>query len=240
MPPKGGGRNWKRGYKKNYNRTNKKSYYGKYGLATKPKLMPYQLKQKKRNQVDTKTFWFKNNDSVYLNDQPFQYFEIRTSYLYAANPNGWQECCNMFDQFKILGIEVSLYPASVGIEPLGETTNIATPLYLNRGNHCVWTDQRFDGNVISPTSIQQIIGTGSARLINARRPYKISIWRPSGKYVWGSCKDFAAPINPLPDPWTGTINHFIEGGSIQPTGTEKIIYYRQVTIKVVFRGRQDD
>lgn len=227
--------------KKNISKWKKKrASWRKIGLSTKPKLMNSLTAAKRYHGVSTKVFYFKNSDTIGLNDQPYQYYEVRTNYLYAANPNGWAQCCQMYDQFKILGVVYELYPASVGIEPLGETTNIQTPLYLNRGNHCLWIDQRFDGSAPVPTAINDVICSGSARLINARRPYKLSMWRPAGKPNWGSCKDFASPTNPLPDPWTGVINHLIEGGSIQPIGVNKIIYYRMVTFKVVFRGRQDD
>ena len=227
--------------KKGYSSGKKKAAWGrKVGLGTKPQLMNSLQAAKRYHGVSTKVFYFKNNSEVFLNDQPYQYFEVRTNYLYSANPNGWAQCCEMFDQFKILGIVYELYPASVGIEPLGETTNIQTPLYLNRGNHCLWIDQRFDGVSPVPTSINNIICTGSARLINARRPYRLSMWRPQGKPNWGSCKAFADPTSPVPDPWTGVINHLIEGGSVQPQGVSKTIYYRMITFKVMFRGRQDD
>lgn len=235
------------GYRRNnYRRWNNRKRYGynsfsrynqKYGLAVKPKMMPRSYKWARENQVDTRTFWFKHNGIINLNDQPYQYYEFRTNFLYAINPQGWSQMIQLYDQFKILGFRYKLFPASVGIEATGGSTNIATPIWLNRGNHLLWKDQRFDPNVQLPTAISDVINTASARLINARQPYTMSIWRPKGKYIWGSTKDFTGN---QPDPWTGSINHFIEGGNIQPVGDVKTIYYYTLQFKVVFRGRQDD
>ena len=208
------------------------------GLAVVPRLMSRSYRFKRMNQVDTRTAWFKYNGTIDLNDQPFQYYEFRTASLYASNPNGWQEFLRLYDQFKILGFTYKLFPANVGTEPFSNQGSAVpgAPFYLNRGNHCIWSDQRLDGTVQSPTTIAEVINTASARLINARRPYTRSIWRPKGKPLWGSTRNLIQQ----PDTWTGVINHLIEGGTQQAQGVLKPIYYYTVTFKVCFRGRQDD
>lgn len=209
----------------------------KYGLATIPRMMSRSYKFKRMNQVDTRVAWFKINGEISLNDQPNQYYEFRTAFLYAANPNGWAEFTRLYDQFKILGFTYKLFPANVGTEATAGSNTLGTPIYTNRGNHVIWTDQRFDPNVQQPVQINEIINTASARLFNPRRPYTRSIWRPKGKYAWGSTRDFTTTA---PDPWSGSINHLINDGTVQPANTDKIIYFYSLTYKVVFRGRQDD
>jgi len=210
----------------------------RYGLATRPRMMSRSYAWKRYNQVDTRTAWFKINGEININDQPYQYYEFRTAALYAANPNGWAEFTRLYDQFKILGFQYKLFPSNVGTEPTSSAAaGPAATIHFNRGNHCIWLDQRLDPGVIAPTQISDVINTASARLINPRRPYKTSMWRPKGKYIWGSTRNFTTT---QPDPWTGNINHIIEGATQQPPGQVKPCYYYTLQYKVVFRGRQDD
>lgn len=204
------------------------------GLATRPRMMGRSRFLRRWNQVDSRVFWFKTNAVIELNNNNHQYYEFRTSALDVLNPQGWTQLKSMYDQYKILGYKYRLFPSNVGTE---STANAgAGALALDRGNHAVWIDQRFDPNVQQPTQISQVINSASCRLINPRRPYVVSIWRPRGKPNWGSTRDIAT----APDPWRAAINHLIEGGSVQPPATTKVIYYYTIQWKVVFRGRQDD
>lgn len=204
------------------------------GLATRPRMMGRGRFHRRWNQVDTRVFWFKTNGTIDLNNNANQYYEFRTSALPTLAPQGWPQLLSMYDQYKILGYKYRLFPANVGTEATGNAG--AQTLALDRGNHAVWIDQRFDPNVQQPSQISEVINTASCRLINARRPYSVSIWRPRGKPTWGSTRDLAV----APDPWRASINHLIEGGSLQPPGQQKVIYYYTIQWKVVFRGRQDD
>lgn len=206
------------------------------GLATNPQMMSKNLRLRRYNQTDTKTFWFKLNGTVAINNQPYQYFEWRNQTLYNGNPNGWIELTRLYDQYKILGFTYKLFPSNVGTEPTAAGGPGLGTIHFNRGNHCLWLDQRFDPNVTQPTSISQVICTASARLINPRRPYELSIWRPKGKYIWGSTRDI---IN-AGDNWTGSIQHFIEGATPSTAPSGKAVYYYTLQYKVIFRGRQDD
>lgn len=212
------------------------------GLATIPRMMPRALAHKRYNQVSTKVFWFKANGTVNVDNNAFKFIEYRTtSLLPTLNPQGWTEATSMFDQYKVLGMTYKLFPANVGTESTGvdQTGPFTSPQPVNRGNHCLWLDQRFDGNVQSPTSISNVINTASARLINPRRPYKLSIWRPTGKPKWGSTRAIATN----PDDWTGVINHIVEGSTVLPPANPQPtipIYYYTLQWKVIFRGRQDD
>lgn len=211
---------------------------GRYGLATRPRMMPRALRFKRMNQVDTRVCYFKVNGVITANDQLNQYYEFRTSFLYAANPNGWAQYTLLYDQFKILGMTYRLYPSNVGTEPTAAgAQGPASTIHFNRGNHCIWNDQRWDPTVVQPTTIGQVINTASAKLINPRRPYTRSIWRPRGRYQWGATRAFTTTN---PDPWTGSINHLINGATVQPQGQLKELYFYVLTFKVIFRGRQDD
>lgn len=240
-------------FKKTYrsNRFKKRYKPKKWGLSTVPRMMTYNRFKQRWNQVDSRVFWMKTNGTINLNDQDYQYYSFPVQRLTAQvginppvslPPNGWLQLCEMYDQYKVLGVTYSLFPANVGIEPTGGSGTTNQSIYLNRGNHCVWIDQRADTSVQAPTSISNIISTSSARIINARRPYKVSIYRPKGRNIWGSCKDYdSIPPEQRLDPWNGLINHFIEGGSKPnqtPTGTLPIFYYT-LQYKVVFRGRVD-
>lgn len=207
------------------------------GLATRPRMMPRTLALKRSQQVDTRVFWFKQNATITNSPNAFQYYEFRTTKLAAEPPPSFTALRTMYDQYKILGFKIRYFPANVGIEPHATRPGQTGDLTLMRGNHCLWVDQRYDPNVQLPTSIGEVINTASARLINPRRPYAISIWRPKGKYVWGSCKD----INSNPDPWNGTINHIVEDATISvPPAGPLTIYFYTIQWKVIFRGRCSD
>jgi len=234
----------------NYAKRYRKRNYGTRripGLAARPRMMPRALARKRYNQVSTKTFWFKANGTINVDNNAFKFIEYRTTALLPQlNPQGWAEATAMFDQYKVMGMTYRLFPANVGTESTGRdptlggtTPSNLIPLPINRGNHCLWLDQRFDGSVQQPTSIGDVINTASARLINPRRPYRISIWRPTGKPKWGSTRS----LTTNPDDWTGVINHIVEGATPLPPATPQPqipIYYYTLQWKVVFRGRQDD
>lgn len=207
------------------------------GLATRPRMMSRAQGAKRFHQVDTRVAWFKTNGTIAINSQATQYYEFRNQNLYNSNPNGWLEYTRLYDQYKILGFKYRLFPANVGTEPTsnGGPGPLQT-IHFNRGNHCIWVDQRFDPNVQQPTLIGEIINTASARLINPRRPYSVSIWRPKGKYVWGSTRDIISSG----DNWTGSIQHLINGATPQTGPTLKDVYFYTIQWKVIFRGRQDD
>lgn len=204
-------------------------------IATVPRMMSRSYRWKRMNQVDTRTAWFKVNGTIGINANTSQYYEFRTSFLASTNPNGWAQYTTLYDQYKILGFTYRLFPSNVGTEA---TSQVGQPsIHFNRGDHCLWIDQRFDPNVVQPTQIGEVINTASARLINPRRPYKMSIWRPRGKPQWGSTRD----ILQNGDPWTGSINHLINGATPQlPPLLPKACYFYTLQFKVIFRGRQDD
>lgn len=215
-------------------------------LATRPRLMSRTMAAKRYHQVSTRVFWFKSNEVFSLNNATYQFDPLEVQRIVTVQPKGWLQAVQLYDQYKVLGMVLKMFPANVGTEPTAADglavgpANI--PIGINRGNHVMYIDQRQDSPAIAqPTSISQIINRGSARMINARRPWTTSIWRPKGKPIWGSTKN----ILTTPDSWTGSINHFCEGGSRIPNTPSGLpqtwtVFYYTLTWKVIFRGRQSN
>lgn len=214
-------------------------------LATRPRLMSRTEATKRYHQVSTRVFWFKTNRTFRLNSASYQFDPLDVQRIDSVNPKGWTEAKALYDQYKVLGMTLKLFPANVGTEPtIGDSFSvpIGQPQWaINRGNHVMYIDQRKEPLGTNPTSISDIINRGSARMINPRRPWTTSIWRPKGKPLWGSTKD----ITQVPDSWNGMICHFCEGGTPIPnssTGQPQtwVVFYYTLTWKVIFRGRQSN
>lgn len=208
------------------------------GLATRPRMMGKGNASKRYHGVDTRVFWFKQNgviESLPAQQTP-QFRQFQTGLLATSPPVSFNHCRGLFDQYKILGMKLRLFPANVGKESMDLTSQLSVNNFV-RGNHCLWIDQRWDPNSISPTTIAEVISTASARLINPRRPYSVSLWRPKGKPNWGSCKD----IVQSPDLWNGVINYLLTDCTVTvPNGPPQVFYYYTLQWKVIFRGRCED
>lgn len=203
-------------------------------LATRPRMMPRSLAFKRFNQVSTRVFWFKQNGTIAAPPTGNSYTEFRWSLINTqAQFLLFRE---IFDQYKLLGFKVTLHPANVGTEPTANPTP-ATALPFNRGNHLIWSDQRFDPNAQNPVFIANVINTASARMINPRRTQRRAIWRPHGKPAWGSMKDIAN----TGDNWRATINLLINNSTlVVPPLQPPVLYFYTIQWKVVFRGRCQD
>lgn len=198
------------------------------GLATAPRMMSKTLRLKRMNQVSTKTFYFKVNSQVITSpgsDSHFGTYRTRIN-LSLLVPAGWPALTQLYDQFKVLGMTLKLFPAAVGTEPA-----ILNP--WNRGDQVLWTDQRWDSNQQIPQYVSDIINNASARMINPRSPVTRSIWRPKGVPGWGSTSDLLGE----PDPWDGAIFHIINNA---PAQIGRPLWYSTLQWKVTFRGRQQD
>jgi len=205
----------------------------RYGLATVPRMMSRTLAQKRHYQVSTKTFWFKNNTEIAVGANGFKFTSFTTG-LVNINPQ-FGLTANLFDQYKVLGLKIKLFPANVGIEP--DAALFANNAFL-RGNHIMWSDQRFDPGIQSPTQISDVINTASANMFNPRRPYSRAIYRPKGKVSWGSTRD----ISNNPDPWRAAIFHIAADTTPVPAppATPPLLFFVTLQFKVVFRGRSQD
>lgn len=220
-------------YKRNYRR--RKTRRGG-ALATRPRMMTRTKAFKRLNQVSTHVMYFKTNGVINTPIIPAvtRYLEFRGVQALGNIPQ-FQGQSQYYDQYKLLGFKVRWFPANVGIESHDAT--LGTDFTLKRGNQVIWSDQRFDPAQPQPTAISDIINTASARLINPRRPYSRALWRPKGKYIWGSMKDYATTGA---DPWTGVIQQFIQDSTNSTVANPATLFFYTIMYKVVFRGRIQD
>lgn len=189
------------------------------------------------NQVTSKVFYYKQNGTV-LSDLAGNYYgNWRTRGLTGNLPGtiipvGLLELFSLYDQYKLLAFTVRWFPANVGQE---SDSQLLSNNGLRRGDVIVYSDQRFDPTAVVPVNIGQVINQGSARMINARRPYKRTLFRASGNPDWGSCKDYANN----PDQWDASIEMIINNA--QPSTVLPFnqihLYYYTVQWKVLVRGR---
>ncbi len=209
------------------------------GLATRPRMMSRTLQTKRYHGVDTRVFYFKQFgviDSLLANATP-QFRQFLTNGLMDTNnPPSTANVRGLYDMYKILGMKMRFFVANRGLASMNQTA-IVTRNQFVRGNHCLWVDQRHDPLQLTPTTIEEVISTASARLINPNRDYTISLWRPKGQFKWGSLRDIL--VNP--DPWVGTINYLITDCTVTVPGqASQIFYYYTIEYKVLVRGRTDD
>lgn len=209
------------------------------GLATRPRMMPRSLAIKRKYGVDTKVFWFKENGRINTVSTSYQYNHWRTTDIAVQGaPASFFALCKLFDQYKLLGMKVRVYPVNpqIDVNPSGG----APQQPLKRGNVAIWQDQRFDPGVVYPVEISEIIGNNNTKIVNPRRQFSASLWRPKGKSIWGSTKNLAQPPTGSGDPWVAEINMLINDCTIMPAQYALQMYFYTVQYKVIFRGRVDD
>lgn len=200
------------------------------GLATRPRMMGRRTFQTRKYGVDTKTFWFKQNGIITTNVTADQYVPWMTSDLAAlGGPAPFGTVKRLYDQYKILGMKVKIFPANPGVDDF---------LPLRRGNVVMWADTRFDPTVPVPTVIGEVIGNNNCRMVQPNRRMTMSLYRPRGKPTWGSCKTSAT----AGDLWIGEINMLINDATITPAppATPTQMWFWSCQWKVIFRGRVDD
>lgn len=214
------------------------------GLATKARMVPRGLAVKRRNQVSTKTFYFKqvgtiNNAAAGSVIQ--KAWQVQEDIL-SNPPGGFVNLRTLYDQYKVLAMCIKIFPANVGIEPTGGIVSQGgagvTNLPFNRGNTVVWSDQRPSPTQQFPIAIQDIMSDASAKLIGSRRYYTRTIYRSTGNPEWGSTQNLPAEA----DPWNGSIyllNNFANtyNPSSIPPGRPQPMWFYTVQYKITFRGR---
>lgn len=201
------------------------------GLATRPRVMPRSLARKRWYQVATKTFWFKDNGTIQNSTTGAYYRAFLTQNLVTDTPPGFEDLCKLYDEFKVIGMFVKLFPANVGIE---SDTAIFANTGLQRGDAIVYSDQRADVVPLQPNSIADKINQASARMINPRRPYSRKIFRSTGNPDWGGCES----ITQQPDQWVGGIYIFGQNTTtFTPPQASRTLWYWTRTYKIVVRGR---
>lgn len=203
------------------------------GLATRPRMFNRTQRFKRMNQVSTQVMWFKENTEIAVGASGTNYTQYVTN-LVEINPQ-FIVASQLWDQYKVLGMKIRLFPANVGTEP--DAAIFANNAFL-RGNHIVWSDQRYDPTIQSPSQISDVINTASAKMMNPRRQYSRAIYRPRGKVSWGSTRDIANN----PDPWKAMIGHFCQDTTplAAPPAVNPILFFVTIQFKVIYRGRSQD
>lgn len=201
------------------------------GFATRPRWMPKTLARKRFNQVATKVFWFKDNGDIKNNAGGFYQTNWTTQQIVANPPTGFTDLVKLYDEFKVIGMYVKLFPANVGIEP-------DTALFSNngtlRGDVIVWSDQKADVTPSTIASVSDKINQASCRMINPRRPYSRKIFRPTGNPNWGG----TSSISQQPDQWIGQISVFGQNTTtVTPPALAVTLWYWTRAYKVIVRGR---
>lgn len=201
-------------------------------LATRPRMMTRYNRNLRWNNVSSKIFYLRDSGTI------FSDFDGRAKEVWSVRdlPAATQQflsCAQLYDQYKVLGMTVRLFPANVGIEPHDEL--ITTDFTLFRGNAAVWSDQRPGDAVQIPNNINDVINYGSCRIIQPRRYYKRTIYRAKGFPDWGGIE-----ANQDADQWRGTITLLQTNATPDPGGggAAPTLWYWSRTFKVVFRGRR--
>jgi len=205
----------------------------RYGLATRPRMFGRYQARRRQLGTDTRVMYFKLNGIITTTStSPNQWNFWRTNALGTApglTPPSFVAASRLYDQYKILGMTLKLFPANL-------YDNYQSPTGLRRGNHAVWTDLRFDVSAVAPSTIQDVINYASTKIIIPSKKYSRSIFRPQGKPQWGSCRDILTSA----DPWSGSIEYLINGATITPAGSPEILMFWTNTFKVLFRGRTEN
>lgn len=212
----------------------------KTGLATRPRMMGRTQKLRRFNQVSTKVFYFKINGELTTDGSGNIYRAWTTRNLNVPSPGipvpaGWDSLKELYDQYKVIGMTLKLFPANVGIEP--DATLLAAGGLL-RGDTAVYSDQRFDSGAAAPTQINEVINKASCRMINSRRPYTRNLFRSRGYPTWANTQGPATP-----DSWNGSIEILVNNAtpeSLTPPITTPLLWYWTLQYKVVVRGRTQD
>jgi len=200
-----------------------------------PRLMGRGLKHKRFNQVDVRPFWFKFNSTINWFKEGNHVFTIDAE-LY--NISQFRLVLPLYDEYKVMGFVVRLFPANVGIESADPT---GQGRHYSRGNHILMSDQNWpSGGAI--TSISSVINQASAKMISSRHFHKRAIFRPYGLNTWTTTEQDSNGLVEESDPWSPAISLYHEDASdtIQdPDGIKKLWYYT-IQYKVLFRGRKQD
>jgi len=221
-----------------YKKPARKSNGKKNGvLAVVPKMMSNRHRFKRMNQVSTKTFYFKlNGQASSAPNTNDNYFGFRTRGFIANDtvippiPSIIPQrdaIFSLYDEYKVLGISLRLFPSNVGTEP-GQTFEQGI---LNRGDQVIWSDQRFNGAGQVPTDIAVVLNHASARMLDPRRKYKRTLFRPKGYPDWGSCE---RPLE-IPDRWDAAIQLLVN--NVTP---DRPLWWYTLQYKVIFRGRRQN
>jgi len=202
------------------------------GLATRSRFIPRGLAAKRFQQVSTKTFYFKDNGTLVANVARKTRFDWLVQDLTGLTPPAqFASLKLLYEEYKVIAMEVRIFPAGVGTE--ANTAPVGGPGPFRRGDTVLWQDQAEP--LKDPTAdISDLINIASCRMIDSRRKYKRTLYRPKGHPRWGTID----PAVALPDDWTGAIS-ILSADTSAPAAppAELRLWYWTRCYKVVVRGR---
>lgn len=217
----------------------------RYAPARRPRrryrkktVVPRGLAIKRRQEISTKTFYFKSNGTLGSNAAGLinRKFENQTP---QGNPQAYNlpnvgadfdRISRAYNEYKVLCFKLELYPANVGTESDAPGISVNP---LNRGNSLTYIDNDMELGTTEYNTIPPVMNRGSAFLIQSRRKHTRVMWRPKGNPGWGCC-DFSTPIqNREPDSWWGAV--FVITNDATPN--IPALWFWKITAKVIFRGR---
>lgn len=163
-------------------------------------------------------------------------FNVQTSDV--TNGQQFDLFSRIWEEYKILTINMKLFPSNVGGESqqyLGPSPPPAGIPLFQRGDTVTYCDPNAPG--LPPQGINDVMGKSSARLFNPRRYHKRWINRPRGYPGWGAIDPNG--VITTPDPWPGSITLFGDNFTPVQVPGSQIFFYGMLTFKVLFRSRQD-
>lgn len=208
-------------YSSKYN--NKK----RYGLATKPQMMSVALRRKRKWAIDTKVFFLKFNIIEYFTNEETINYGIRPLYQVRQ----FKTICTLYESYKVLAMNFQMFPANVNV-------NDPSPNSLFRGNSILLTTQDLTAGTPAIVGIEEVINSGSCKIIDQLKKQWRNIYRPTGEDKWfDTQEDVATGLPKEVDTWNPAIRHFTQNSATQPSIAK---WYVLLTYKVIFRQRKDD
>lgn len=214
----------------------KKTYRRK--KTGKKKFMGKKLRQKRKEGISTKVFYFKANGEVSSGGTGAALVNFSTQLqrpIPETNapvaPADWNRIARCYQEYKYLAVKLELFPANVGTE--SDAPGFSSNPF-NRGNAVTYINQSVDRDEQEFNAIDQVINKGSAMMIKPRAKHTRIMYRPKGFPEWGCC-DFT--VNPstlrVADPWWARIVLIINNAT---ANIERLWFWR-ATYKCIFRGR---
>lgn len=181
--------------------------------------------------------WFKLVETVPANIDGKIYATWRPRDVSAGNnqlTDVFFKYASFFSTYQVVKIVVKLFPTGLGSESLQDAQG--RPMH-KRGDVVTWINQS-DLVQGPPTSINEIISRGSARIRQARNRIKMWTTRPFKEFpIWGDIGgDFDNPAITFVDPYNSTLA--IYGDNFTPSNVvgNQVFYWAFAHYKVQFKG----
>lgn len=187
-------------------------------------------------------FYIKTYDKIATAGIPGSTFGVNkvwsTTDLQPGVSDFFDNLAEMYREYKIIGIQVKLFPANIGGDSAVTRLTGALPAVtgvpqLIRGDLATWiAPVGQPQNITNFNDIGTVINFPSCKLHMPRRPIRRWTKRPSGEPEWGVFPTNAGTFQT--DPWDGRI--LMLGTGWSPSTVD--VFYCTVTYKILVRGRK--